>query len=104
MKKIVLVLSFLCTMQFVLASEEVIFLDTTEVNRLSVPSSSVADYVQENHIYRSSEDDLEVSFSEEEMPENKALRTFYKFVDDRAVNNKLNKFTSSMIDNDESSD
>ena len=104
MKNIVLTLVFLFSMQFVFAFEEVIFLDTTEVNRLVVPNSSVVDCMQEDHVYYSSEDDLEVSFSEEEMPENKALRAFYKFVDDRAVNNKLNKFTSSMIDKDESSD
>ena len=98
MKKIVLALAFLFSMQIVIASEEVIFLDATEINRLTVPKSSVADYVQDNSMYHSSDDDVDISFSEEDLPENKLLRTFYKYVDDKAVNNKLNKFTSSMLD------
>ena len=98
MKKIVLALVFLFSMQLVIASEEVIFLDTTEINRLTVPNSQGMDYVQDNSIYHNQDDDADVSFSEEDMPENKVLRSFYKFVDDRAVNNKLNKFTSLMID------
>ena len=103
MKKIVLILVFLFSMQFVVASEEVIFLDTTEINRLTVPNSQGMGYVQDNSIYHNQDDDADVSFSEEDMPENKVLRSFYKFVDDRAVNNKLNKFTSSMIDETEES-
>ena len=103
MKKIVLALVFLFSMQLVIASEEVIFLDTTEINRLTVPNSQGMDYVQDNSIYHIQDDEVDVSFSEEDMPENKVLRSFYKFVDDRAVNNKLNKFTSSMLDEAEES-
>ena len=103
MKKIVLVSVFLFSMQLVIASEEVIFLDTTEINRLTVPNSQGMDYVQDNSIYHNQDDEADVSFSEEDMPENKVLRSFYKFVDDRAVNNKLNKFTSSMLDEAEES-
>ena len=98
MKKIVLALVFLFSMQLVIASEEVIFLDTTEINRLTVPNLQEMDYVQDNSIYHNQNDDADVSFSEEDMPENKVLRSFYKFVDDRAVNNKLNQFTSSMLE------
>lgn len=105
MKKVVLFLVFLFFAPMAIASEEVIMLDTTEIKRLTVPISPVLDYVNENQDYKyhSLEDETDISFSEEDMPENKVLRSFYKYVDDKAVNNKLNKFTSSMLDEAESS-
>ena len=106
MKKIVSVFVFLFFAPVVIASEEVIMLDTIGINRLTVPNSSVLDYVKanKNSEYYSKEDEMDISFSEEDMPENKVLRSFYKFVDDRAVNNKLNKFTSSMLNDVDADD
>ena len=96
----VVFLAFLFIAPVVIASEEVIMLDTTEINRLTVPISPALDYANnnENQFYHNPEDDIDISFSEEDMPENKVLKSFYKFVEDRAINNKLNKFTSSMLD------
>lgn len=101
MKKVKALFLLLFFANVVMASEEVIMLDSSDINRLTVPTSPALDYVysRQNEIKCIEKDDDEISFSEEDMPENKALRMFYKFVDAKAVNNKLNKFTSSMIDN-----
>ena len=101
MKKGCFIFLLLYFANVVMASEEIIMLDSSDINRLTVPTSPALDYVysRQNEIKCIEKDDDEISFSEEDMPENKALRMFYKFVDDKAINNKLNKFTSSMIDN-----
>lgn len=87
------------------SSEEVIMLDTTDINRIEIPKSPVINFIHENdkNIYnKNTEEDIN-NFLEEET-DNKLLRSFYKFVDDKAVNNKANQFTSSMLDEVDESD
>lgn len=100
MKKYLLFLLLFLNINLSIASEDVIILDTSSINRLSVPNSPTLDdiYSKQNEYKYSRANEDENSFSEEDLPDNKALRMFYKFVDDRAVNNKLNQYTSSMID------
>ena len=88
------------------ASEEVIMLNTNDINYLSVPSSPTLDYIysRQNEVQCKNLDDEDIYYAEENTSENKALKTFYKFIDDKMINNKLNKFTSSMIDEMETDD
>ena len=88
------------------ASEEVIMLNADNINRLNVPNSPTLDYIysRQNEVKYKNLDDEDIYYAEEDTSENKALKTFYKFIDDKMINNKLNKFTSSMIDEMETDD
>ena len=103
--KIFLILLFLMTFSntsFAEKSEEVIFLNASEVTSLKVPVSPVVDYAISNQDYEyKHQKELEISgdfSSEEELSNNKVLNSFYKFVDNKLINNKLNDFTYSLVD------
>ena len=87
------------------ASNDVVFLDRSEINQLKVPDSPILNYINSNENQKSylNEDD-DISFSKEEDIDNKLIKSFYNFVDERAINNKVNKFTSSMIENIDEND
>ena len=103
--KIFLIASFFIAsfcVSFANNSEEVIFLDTTEVSSLKIPISPAMEYVTSNQNYemksqRELEDFSQIS-SEEDLTNNKVLKSFYNFVDDRLINNKINDYSSSLID------
>lgn len=103
--KIFLIALFFVTslcVSFAENSEEVIFLNTTEVSSIKVPASPVMEYVtsNQNHEMRAQRESEESqSFSSEEgLTDSKILKSFYNFVDDKLINNKINNYSSSVID------
>ena len=105
-KNLLIILLFLFSLDvcFSKNSQEVIFLDATEVSRLKIPSSQAIDgsISNQNHImYTQKVTDDFTDCYDDDLTDNKVLRTFYKFVDEKLINNKMNEYTSSLIDSDE---
>lgn len=78
-------------------AEEAVFLDTTDVLKLKAPKSFEIDMINsdnEGDFFKKSES--VVFDSDEEIFESKAGKFFNKFIDDKVINNKINKFSSNI--------
>ncbi len=78
------------------ANPEEVNLNYTETNRLATPISKGTMLENANHMYQN--DDIETSYfiPEEDLGDSKIEKAFYKFVNDKVINNKLNMYTMSL--------
>ena len=80
------------------ANSEEVRLNYTNINKLKVPSSKAEMLRGANQMYE--KDDIEDSYfiPEEELGDSNAEKAFYKFVNDKVINNKLNTYTMKLTD------
>ena len=98
--EIILILFCLVLLQnlsFANSSEEV-SLGLTEINRLATPVSREIMLENANHIYgdRAERAESKIFEPEEDLGDSKVEKAFYKFVNDKVVNNKLNVFSMQL--------
>lgn len=97
MKKIFgIILLFIGIQNISIANSEEVSLNYTEINKLTVPVSNAVMLENANHMYQN--DDIVTSYfiPEEDLGESKVEKAFYKFVNDKVVNNKLNLYSMSL--------
>lgn len=98
--EIILILFCLVLLQnlsFASSSDEV-SLGMTEINRLATPVSREIMLENANHIYgdRAEREESRIFEPEEDLGDSKVEKAFYKFVNDKVVNNKLNVFSMQL--------
>ena len=98
--EIILILFCLVLLQnlsFANPAEEV-SLGLTEVTRLATPISRDVMLENANHIYgdKSEREESRIFEPEEDLGDTKVEKAFYKFVNDKVVNNKLNVFSMQL--------
>lgn len=94
---VVLCFVMLQNLSFANSSEEV-SLGLTEINRLAIPVSREILLENANHIYgdRTEMTESKIFEPEEDLGDSKVEKAFYKFVNDKVVNNKLNVFSMQL--------
>ena len=98
--EIILILFCLVLLQnlsFANSSEEV-SLGLTEINRLAIPVSREIMLENANHIYgdKTERAESKIFEPEEDLGDSKVEKAFYKFVNNKVVNNKLNVFSMQL--------
>ena len=78
------------------ANSEEVSLNYTEISRLATPISKTAMLENANHMYENDDDETSYFIPEEDLGESKVEKAFYKFVNDKVINNKLNMYTMSL--------